>query len=112
MSFDVYHAKCLTFHANYNILDDMAILQVRDIDNRLYSSLKQKAQMDNRSISQEVISILEAYLSNPDALTANSTKEFLNLYWEDNRTADEIITSIKKARKNKKPAGNFDGVFN
>jgi plasmid stability protein len=90
----------------------MAILQVRDIDDRLYSSLKQKAQTDNRSISQEVISILETYLSNPDAFTSNSTKEFLNLYWEDNRTANEIITDIKKARKNKKPAGNFDGIFN
>jgi plasmid stability protein len=43
----------------------MAILQVRDIDDRLYDSLKQKAQINNRSISQEVISILETYLSNP-----------------------------------------------
>ncbi|HOF34148.1 MAG TPA: hypothetical protein PK624_01790 [Spirochaetota bacterium] len=43
----------------------MAILQVRDFDDGLYSSLKSMAKSENRSISQEVISIIEKYLSNP-----------------------------------------------
>jgi len=43
----------------------MAILQVRDIDDRLYSLLKLRAKSENRSVSQEVISIIEKYLSNP-----------------------------------------------
>jgi plasmid stability protein len=89
----------------------MAILQVRDMDDRLYSSLKQKAKNDNRSISQEVISILEFHLSNPTISNENSTREFLNLSWDDNRTAVEIIDTISKDRKNKKSFGEFSGVF-
>ncbi len=90
----------------------MAILQVRDIDDRLYSSLKEKAQKENRSISQEVISILEYYLANPDRINKNPTKEFLNLSWEDDKNADEIIQEIHRSRKNKRNFGKFDGLFN
>ncbi|MDR2144589.1 MAG: antitoxin [Treponema sp.] len=89
----------------------MAILQVRDIDNRLYDSLKQKAKIDNRSISQEVIAILEAHLSNPDIYNINSTREFLKLSWDDDKNADEIINDIAKDRKNKKSFGKYNGVF-
>jgi plasmid stability protein len=91
----------------------MAILQVRDVDDRLYNTLKQKAQVENRSISQEVISILEKYLSNPDYYNnVNSTKEFLNLSWEDSRDANEIVKDIIRDRKNKKSFGEFHGIFN
>jgi plasmid stability protein len=89
----------------------MAILQVRDIDDRLYDSLKQKAKIDNRSISQEVISILETYLSNPNNYITDSTREFLKLSWDDNRTAGEIIDDLVKDRKNKKSFGEYNGVF-
>ncbi len=80
----------------------MAILQVRDIDDRLYASLKAIAKSQNRSISQEVISIIEKYLSNPAVYKSNPTKEFIALSgaWEDDRSADEIIDSIKKSHKN------------
>lgn len=82
----------------------MAILQVRDIDDRLYSSLKELAKSENRSLSQEIISILEKYLSNPMLLKNNSTKEFLSLSgsWDDDRTADEIIDDVKRSRGNSK----------
>ncbi len=90
----------------------MAILQVRDIDDRLYSSLKEKAQKENRSISQEVISILEYYLANPDRIKKNPTREFLNLLWEDDKNADEIVQEIHRSRKNKRNLGKFDGLFN
>ena len=82
----------------------MAILQVRDIDDRLYASLKAIAKSQNRSISQEVISIIEKYLSNPAVYKSNPTKEFIALSgaWGDDRSADEIIDSIKKSRKNYK----------
>jgi plasmid stability protein len=89
----------------------MAILQVRDIDDRLYDSLKQKALLDNRSISQEVITILETYLSNPDIYAINATREFLKLSWDDDRNADEIIDSLMKDRKNKRSFGDYNGVF-
>lgn len=78
----------------------MAILQVRDIDDRLYSHLKMIAKRENRSVSQEVISILEKYLSNPSMFNSNQTKEFLSLSgsWDDTRSADEIIKDIKESR--------------
>lgn len=82
----------------------MAILQVRDLNDGLYLSLKQLAQLENRSISQEVISILEKYLSNPSLFKNNPTQEFLRLSssWDDSRNSEEIITDIKTSRKNTK----------
>jgi len=88
----------------------MAILQVREVDDRLYSLLKAKAKKENRSLSQEVISILENYLSNPVTFNRNPTREFLSLAeaWSDDRTAEEIIGRIRRSRKNSKgfEAGN------
>jgi L-lactate utilization protein LutB len=68
--------------------------------------------MENRSISQEVISNLEKYLSAPESYSINSTREFLNLSWEDSRDANEIVKDIVKGRKNKNSFGEFDGLFN
>ncbi|GHT71021.1 hypothetical protein FACS1894110_23440 [Spirochaetia bacterium] len=67
----------------------------------------QRAKNDNRSVSQEVISILEYHLSNPNISHENSTREFLNLSWDDNRAAAEIIDTISKDRKNKKSFGEL-----
>ena len=80
----------------------MAILQVRDIDDRLYASLKAIAKSQNRSISQEVISIIEKYLSNPAIYKSNPTRDFIALSgsWNDDRSADEVIESIQQSRKN------------
>jgi plasmid stability protein len=89
----------------------MAILQVRGIGDRLYDTLKQRAHIHDRSISQEVISILEKHLSAPDAFNTHATREFLNLSWEDNRSADEIIADIGKGRKNKTSFGKLHGIF-
>lgn len=57
----------------------MAILQVRDIDDRLYASLKAVTKSQNRSISQKVISIIEKYLSNPAVYKSNPIREFIAL---------------------------------
>ena len=91
----------------------MANLQVRDIDNKLYSSLKAVAEQENRSISQEVVTILERYLANPMLFDNNPTKHFLNLSkaWDDERSADEIIKSIKENRKNSKRFDSDNGIF-
>ena len=91
----------------------MAILQVRDLDDRLYASLKAIAKSENRSISQEVISIIEKYLSNPAVYKRNPTREFIALSgaWEDDRNADEIIDSIKKFRKNSERFKKENAIF-
>ena len=42
---------------------NMAMLQVRDMDNRLYDTIRYSAKKANRSISQQVITILQEYFS-------------------------------------------------
>lgn len=80
----------------------MANLQVRDIDDRLYESLRERASRERRSISQEVVLILQKYLSIPSVYDANPTDQFLNLTgsWGDSRSADEIVTDLRHARGN------------
>lgn len=91
----------------------MATLQVRDIDDRLYSLLKTSARLRNRSISQEVISILEAYINAPRFGGGNSTLEFLSLTgaWQDDRPAEEIVRDLRKGRKPSDRFGEDHGLF-
>jgi hypothetical protein len=88
----------------------MANLQVRDIDDRLYSSLKALARKENRSVSQEVVSILERHLANPLVYRDNPTKKFLELSgaWDDERSANEIINELKKSRRVSSRFGDKD----
>ena len=80
----------------------MANLQVKDVDNKIYESLRQLAAQDKRSISQEVVHIIQKYLSTPKAFDKNPTDEFLKLAgsWEDERNEETIVKEISKARKN------------
>ncbi|MFP4378395.1 MAG: FitA-like ribbon-helix-helix domain-containing protein [Spirochaetales bacterium] len=91
----------------------MANLQVRDIDDRLYESLRERATREKRSISQEVVLILEKYLSRPTAFDVNPTDEFLSLFgaWSDDRPADEIIAGIRSSRRNSSRFEGEDRVF-
>ncbi|MBQ1662365.1 MAG: antitoxin [Treponema sp.] len=77
-------------------------MQVRDIDDRLYDRLKFAAKIDNRSISQQVITILQNYFTSVPVKPKNATEEFLKLAgsWEDSRTTDEIIDDIYGSRVN------------
>ena len=78
----------------------MANLQVKSIDDQLYESLGKRAAMENRSISQEVISILKDYLSVPSKRHHKTNNQFLELCgsWQDEKSADEIIKQIRKDR--------------
>ena len=80
----------------------MAILQVRDMDDRLYDRLKFAAKRDNRSISQQVITILQNYFTSVPVKSKNATEEFLKLSgsWEDARSTKEIIDDIRNTRVN------------
>lgn len=79
----------------------MATLQVRSIDDQLYKALGRRAAMDNRSISQEVVAILKAYLSLPTSRHTSNTGDFLEMCgsWQDERDADEIIGEIRGDRR-------------
>jgi len=78
----------------------MANLQVKDIDSMLYISLKNLAKKEHRSVSQEVVKIIESYLNQPSSKNKNMTDEFLKLSgsWDDDRTSDEIISEIYQSR--------------
>ena len=80
----------------------MAVLQVRGIDDQLYSALGALASRESRSISQEVITILQSYLSKANVFSRNSTDAFLDLAgsWEDSRSASELADELRKSRRN------------
>lgn len=91
----------------------MATLQVRDIDDRLYNSLKVSAKMQNRSVSQEVITIIQNHLNSTQKPYNNATLEFLSLEgaWKDDRKAEEIIQEIKTGRSTSHRFGVKNGLF-
>ena len=77
----------------------MAVLQVRNMDDRLYEALGRRAAMENRSISQQVIEIIQRYLSAPSQFKcADDAVLELAGTWEDERSADEIIADIRNSR--------------
>jgi plasmid stability protein len=78
----------------------MATLQVRDIDGRLYESLRRKAARDHRSLSQEVVKMLEEGMQRTVSEHAGTTEAFLALSgsWKDRRTASAIAADLRKSR--------------
>jgi plasmid stability protein len=91
----------------------MATLQVRDINDELYSNLKVLAEKEHRSISQEVIKIIESYIQSPEKKLKDITQDFLTLSgsWQDNRNSEEIIKDIRHSRKNSNRLGKNYVVF-
>ncbi len=82
----------------------MAILQVRDMDDTLYEDLKRRARAQHRSLSQQVVHILEEYLSRPAVDPRTQTSLFLELSgsWQGPETSEQILKSIRGSRVNSK----------
>lgn len=79
----------------------MATLQVKGMDDHLYETLRRQAELDHRSISQEVVSMIERFLAQPvQRREGNAADEFLALAgtWEDERDAQTIVKDIRSAR--------------
>ena len=85
----------------------MATLQVRDIDDALYESLRRRASAQHRSLSQEVVHIIEDYLSRPPLSLGKQTELFLQLSgaWSGPESAEQIIKDIRRSRANSKRFG-------
>jgi hypothetical protein len=81
-------------------VNEMANLQVKSIDDDLYESLGRRAAMENRSISQEVVSILKAYLSIPGSQHQKLSQQFLELCgsWEGEESAESLVENIRDHR--------------
>ncbi len=43
----------------------MATLQVKGMDDALYEGLKRRAELKHRSVSQEVVHLIESHLNGP-----------------------------------------------
>ena len=109
------HYDCKIMHERVYLQGrhHMATLQVRDLDDRLYNFLKTSARQQNRSISQEVITMIEQYLNSPGTAVANSTLAFLSMSgaWKDDRSAEAIIGDIRDFRSPSRRFGADDGLF-
>ncbi len=82
----------------------MANLQIKGIDDDLYTQIKKLAAAENRSVSQQILYLAKEYLVKRKTLQASRTPAQVLLElsgsWSDDRTPEEIIREIKSARKN------------
>jgi len=78
----------------------MAVVQIHDLDDRLYEALKTLAIKEKRSISEEIAFMIEAYLNFPKTSHVQATEEFLTLTWTGDESSEEIVTDIHRERKN------------
>lgn len=82
----------------------MPNLQIKGIDEQLYQQVKALAASENRSVSQQVTFLIKRYLATKHRLQKVKTPAQILLdlssSWEDESNADEIISKLKRARKN------------
>lgn len=91
----------------------MATLQVKGMDDRLYQALGARAAMENRSISQEVVAIIQKYLSSPIPDPRESGRAVLELAgaWQDNRSAEKLALDIRRSRRYGRRLKDLGDVF-
>jgi len=84
----------------------MANLQIKGVDNALYDDLKRIAAEENRSVSQQTLFLVRDYIAKRQKIRgAKSPGQVLlelSGSWKDDRDPGEIISEIKKGRKNLK----------
>ena len=84
----------------------MANLQIKGIEDNLYKKIKKMAASENRSVSQQVLSLIKEYIARKGKIQSLKppAQVLLELSgsWEDNRSADKIVSEIKRGRKNSK----------
>jgi hypothetical protein len=82
----------------------MANLQIKGIDDGLYAQIKNLAASQNRSVSQQVLFLIKEHLSKKKHLNVIKTPAEMLLElsgsWEDDRTPEDMVKDIKRARKN------------
>ena len=81
----------------------MANLQIKKIDDDLYTQLKRLAASENRSVSQQVLFLLKGYLAKKQQFQNIKTPAQILLElsgsWEDTKTPEQIVRMLKNARK-------------
>ena len=84
---------------------DMATLQVRSFDDRLYAKLRARAKTNHRSVAKEVVCIVADELNGTARDPAKATDALLALCesWPDRREAAEVIRDIRTSRRKSRP---------
>jgi hypothetical protein len=74
------------------------------MDDNLYEALKGGAKRDNRSISQEVVTMIRDSLARSPGASGRRSQDLLALAgsWEDARPAEEIACSIRSSRRSRR----------
>ena len=84
----------------------MANLQIKGIDEHLYAQIKKLAAAEHRSVSQQILYLAKEYLGRRKTIQASKTPAQVLLElagsWEDDRTPEEILGEIRRARRNSK----------
>ena len=90
----------------------MATLQVKGLDDALYKALGARASQENRSISQEVVRLIQTHLATPGK-PEDATRAFLALAgsWVDKRSAAQIIRELRKHRHSGRRTKGSGHVF-
>lgn len=82
----------------------MANLQIKGIDDALYSDIKTLANAENRSVSQQVLYLIRHWMSHKKQIEATKSPAEILLElsgsWQDEKSAETIIEEIKNARHN------------
>ena len=82
----------------------MSNLQIKGIDESLYTQIRELAVREHRSISQQVLFLVKDYLAKGKPLRTTQTPAQVLLQlsgsWEDERAPSEIVAEIRRARKN------------
>jgi hypothetical protein len=91
----------------------VATLQVKGIDEDLYRALGARAKRENRSISQQVVKLIQDSLAGSGGSADDATRAFLALCgsWKDDRSAREIAASVRKGRRSRGRFNGGGGVF-
>jgi plasmid stability protein len=91
----------------------MATLQVKGIDEELYRALGARAKRANRSISQQVVKLIQESLDRPGGSSENATHAFLALCgaWADPRSARAIAADLRRRRRSGRRFRGAGDVF-
>ena len=82
----------------------MANLQIKGIKDEFYAQIKALADSENRSISQQVLFLIKEYIAKEKSIKKTNTpaQALLELAgsWGDTKKAEEIVSELKRNRKN------------
>ena len=91
----------------------MATLQVKGFDEALYRALGARAKQENRSISQEVVKLVQDFLARPSGSAEEASRTFLTLCgsWKDKRSPRQIAQDVRKSRRTARRFRGSGNVF-